>query len=462
VGSSRENLADDAPASTWLIEKLVPGGDGMARLADGRISFVSGGLPGDVVAPTTVSAKKSYVRAEAWSLERPSSLRVVPPCPIAARCGGCDWMALERSAQLEQKGAILREALERTAKFTKLPSSLSVVTAGPDLGYRARVRFHIDEAGAIGFFSRRSHALVEVPECAVCRPEINRALSALRGIDRGILRSFSEIEIRSGLDAGAGVALRFELRRGFAVSAKTRAALAELPHVVVTIAGEPGPARGGDQRLTLRGGVSVRAPSGAFTQVNPEINALLVAAIVDGARARGVARFCDLYAGVGNFALPLLAAGMTGVAVERDARAVRSAERAARENGLNGTFVADDAEHYLRRLHAARPSLEHRPRSARRRETAGAIFPPSEAEFDLVVLDPPRRGAKEALEHIVRLAPEHVAMCSCDPVTFARDLATLAHAGYELGDLSAYDMFPHTHHLEALAWMERKTNRPSP
>jgi 23S rRNA (uracil1939-C5)-methyltransferase len=431
-------LSGAAPEGCWHVEKLVPGGDGMARLEDGRVAFVSGAFPGDVVSPANIVAKKGYVRAEARSVVRPSPLRVEPACPIAARCGGCDWMALERAAQLEHKGLVLRDALERTGRFGNLPAVIPVAGAGPDLAYRARVRFHIDATGAIGFHAKKSHALVEVEHCLVCRPEIDRALTQLRKIDRRVLRMFSSVEVRSALE-GTAASLRFEVRPGSAPSAATRVALAALPkNIVVTIADEPEARSGGEQSLELPGGVRIRALPGVFTQVNPEVNALLVANVVDGARARGVARFCDLFAGVGNFTLPLLAAGMTGRAVERDARAVESARHAAQTAGLAaGEFVSADAAAYL------------------------AKIPVSEPPFDLVIMDPPRRGAKELLADIVRLVPRHVAMCSCDPVTFARDLATLAAAGYELGDVRGFDMFPQTHHLEALAWMERKAGRPS-
>jgi 23S rRNA (uracil1939-C5)-methyltransferase len=342
-------------------------------------------------------------------------------------------MTLERGAQVTHKAAILREALVRTGRFVDAPMPV-VVTAGPELGYRARVRFHIDSRGAIGFFAKRSHDLVEIDCCPVCRPEIERALSLLRSVDRRVLRSFSSIEMRSAL-RGSAVVVQLEPRPGHVVSAATRRALADLSgDVTVGIAGDGRKGASSEQVLSLPGGVLVGAGPGVFTQVNPDVNALLVAEIVAGAKAKGVARFCDLFAGVGNFALPLLVAGMSGVAVERDVRAVESGRRAAREAGLPAeAFVAEDAARFLAGL-----SQRDEP-------------------FDLMVVDPPRRGARDVLESIVRAAPRHIAMCSCDPVTFARDLASLVRSGYELGEVRGFDMFPQTHHLEALGWMERST-----
>src|ERR1041385_7529267 len=173
--------------ASWQIEKLVPGGDGMARLDDGRIGFASGTVPGDVIRPTEMVAKKGHARADAWDLVRPSALRVEPPCPVATRCGGGDWMALAHEEQGRQKSAILRQALERTGGFTDLPLELPIVTAGPGLGYRSRVAFHVDVEGRIGLYGRRSHDLVEMDDCPVCRPEIVRALHSLRRIPRSLL-----------------------------------------------------------------------------------------------------------------------------------------------------------------------------------------------------------------------------------------------------------------------------------
>jgi 23S rRNA (uracil1939-C5)-methyltransferase len=125
---------------------------------------------------------------------------------------------------------------------------------------------------------------------------------------------------------------------------------------------------------------------------------------------------------------------MVGISVERDARAVRCARRAAGELGLSQEgFVTGDAPAEIREL-------------ARRGE-----------EFDLVVLDPPRSGAKDVLDGVIRLAPPAIALCSCDPVTLSRDVGTLLRRGYRLEEVRGFDMFPHTHHLEALAWITRST-----
>jgi 23S rRNA (uracil1939-C5)-methyltransferase len=418
----------------------------MARLADGRVAFASGAFPGDVISPLDVRAKKGFVRAPRFRLVRPSAERVEASCPVVDRCGGCDWMRLGRASQNGGKAEILRQALTRTGGFTDLPEPISITAVGPPLGYRTRVRLHVDDRGSIGFFSRRSRELVEIERCPVCRPELDVALAALRRVPQDLMRPFAEIELRVA-DEPSRVSVRLSLRtRGRVGPVASRESASKNPIIDVAralsssdveldVAGAT-PGGDADQVFRLKNGVFLLAAPGVFTQVNWFVNDALVAAVLEGATKRGARRFCDAYAGVGNFALPLLAAGLSGAAIERDTRAVECARRAATAQGLDDTvFNAGDTGPFLRQ------ALRGRQR------------------FDLIVLDPPRRGASDVLSDVVALAPEHVLFCSCDPVTLARDLGTLARAGYRFEEVRGFDMFPETHHFETLAWMHRTPDR---
>jgi 23S rRNA (uracil1939-C5)-methyltransferase len=139
----------------------------------------------------------------------------------------------------------------------------------------------------------------------------------------------------------------------------------------------------------------------------------------------------DLYCGSGNFSLPLMAAGLRGVGVESSQHSVSAATQAAREQELQGRFVTDDAGRYVSRAFGESRSVE------------------------LIILDPPRSGVKQALAAMAQVASRHICMVSCDPVTFARDLRALSDAGFSVELLEAYDMFPQTHHVESLAWLTR-------
>jgi 23S rRNA (uracil1939-C5)-methyltransferase len=422
-----------AEGGEWVIEKLVPGGDALAHLSDGRVAFVTGAFPGDTIRPLAIEAKKGHVRATRFELVSESPDRVAPPCPVARTCGGCDWMALSWGAQRTHKEALLRDSLHRTGQIADLPEPIPFTAAGDDVRYRSRVRFQVDPEGNIGFFGRGSHTLVQVPGCLVCRPEIDAALVALRRVSKDALGAVSELEVRAAEGTPTLSVLLVPRIRGGAFPALKAIRAALGASAVVTVRGDERP-DDAVQRFALPGGAHLVAFPGVFTQVNWDVNVALVEQVVEGARARGVKTFLDAYAGAGNFSLPLLTTGMVGTSIERDPRAVECARRAAAEQGLPADgFVVGDAETEVRAL-----------------VRAGA-------EFDLVVLDPPRSGAKDVLSAVIRLSPRAIALCSCDPVTLARDLGTLLKSGYRLDEVRGFDMFPSTHHLEALAWIVRST-----
>jgi 23S rRNA (uracil1939-C5)-methyltransferase len=199
----------------------------------------------------------------------------------------------------------------------------------------------------------------------------------------------------------------------------------------VQLVAEPAPS-GGEQRYPLPGGVELWAPPSAFTQVNWAVNVELVRSVVARATSLGLRRFFDLYCGAGNFALPLLRAGLSGVAIDQSADAVDAARRAARAQQLDqGLFQSGDVLELLGALGARGERCE------------------------LAVLDPPRAGARAIAPLVAALAPRACALCACDPATAARDIATLEKAGYRLTSIEGFDMFPQTHHVELCAWLER-------
>jgi 23S rRNA (uracil1939-C5)-methyltransferase len=413
--------------SDWQIEKLVPGGSGFLRLSNGQGAFVSGALPGERIHVQQAEDHGGYLRATRWSLLEPSPDRVTPVCPVQSRCGGCDWMTLDYPAQLSAKVGILRDALTRTGRFESLPE-LAFVASDSPLAYRSRIRLHI-VGGRLGFFAHGSRELVEIPGCVVAQGELDSALRALRELLKphaAELAGLSELELRV-----APGEQRLSLRlipesRPVDVSSRLLAALGS--HFQVSIA-EQATNAALDQRFPLPGGVELRAPAAAFTQVNWSVNQRLVQAVLDGVSERAVLAFCDLYCGAGNFSLPLFARGLRGVGIEASKLAIAAAERAANEQQLRSArFVAADVR------------------------TALAQLPQGE-RFDLVILDPPRTGAREILPELIRRAPPYIAYCACDPVTLARDLRVLCDAGYVLEQVKGFDMFPQTHHFETLVWL---------
>lgn len=439
-GGDRRSVPKPADELTGLVvtvEKLVPGGAGLVRLEDRRIAFVDNATPGDELRIVRADRQRDLFRIHEYDVVTPGPDRVAPLCPVYAKCGGCDWMQLSTEGQRRAKVGIVTEALRRTAKI-ELEAEPALVTAGDATRYRARVRWHVNPKGKVGFFAPQSHRLEEIPGCLVCAPGLDEALASVRtagGRHGHALRTFLAIEgaVPAAVNGGATrrVALHFWPRDEFDgdLPEPARAFLDELRETYdVTLRGEPSVADD-DTHWTL-GDVTLRVPPGGFTQANWAVNEALIAHVVGGARTRGARTFLDVYCGSGNFTLPLAHAGLRGVGVETHAAAVAAARRAAADASLKHVeFRAGDAAVLVEK-------------SVR-----------DGARFDLVILDPPRAGAKDVLLPVIELKPPHLVIVACDPVTLARDLKTLTEGGFELAELTVFDMFPHTHHCETVAWL---------
>jgi 23S rRNA (uracil1939-C5)-methyltransferase len=417
------------PGVEVVIEKLIPDGVALGRLDDGRVVMLNGAAPGDRVALEEFSEKKGLIKAQRWALVLASSERVEPRCPVANECGGCDWMMLSDAEQQRSKLSLLQQALRRTAKISEYV--YGPLWAGElRHGYRSRVRMQL-VAGRIGFRRRSSHDVVEPAQCAVSEPALNDALSQLRQLAQkypGALDAFSEVELAA--DSQGGVALHFEPAEDAAPSVATHELMSELTALFQVSVGQVETGEPPFQRFDLVDGVYLLAPVGTFTQVNWEVNRAMIRELCDGVQQRGIKSFLDLYAGAGNFSLPLLSKGLKGVSVEAVRASAHAAREAARRQSLNGgRFWGRDA----------RRAVEALEREQRR--------------FDLVIIDPPRAGVKHGLLEMAALSSGWVVLCSCNPVTLARDLRTLLDEGYELEAMQPFDMFPQTHHLETLAWL---------
>jgi 23S rRNA (uracil1939-C5)-methyltransferase len=418
-------------AEQVVLERFVPGGRALGRLADGRALLVERAAPADRIEVHDVEAHADYVVAKQWRLLVASPERAEPACPWLESCGGCDWMHVDIDDQRRHKLDLVADALKRIGKLQS-PPPIRLLPAGPPLGYRNRIRFQIDAEGRVGFFSSQSHRMTEPDACAISDPRINAALTVLRRHARknpNLAAEFAYVEARAS-EYAPNVTLWFVRRTPekplATMTQRFVSALGRDLAVAVDGVGDPALF----QRYDLTSETFLYAPAGAFVQVNPAANRTLVETVRDGALSRGHASFADLYAGAGNFSLPLLAAGFTGVAIEQHLPSVLCARRAAREQGLDeSTFETGSVRDAAKRWIAA----------GRR--------------FDLVLADPPRAGIKQGLDAIARLAARHIAICSCNPSTLARDLAELERHGFEIEELLAVDMFPQTHHVEVLAWL---------
>jgi len=439
---SRSGPRRTSPAPEELLDELVTvrdlaaGGRGVARLADGRAVFVPRAFPGDVVRLESGRARGSFVEAERWVRVAAGPHDVAPVCADYGRCGGCDWMALSLEAQRRHKADIVRQSLLRVGRVPAERLGESVpIRAGQGLGYRQRIRLQL-EGRRLGYFAEGSRTLVEPQYCHVCSPELWDAVCAVRtlladeqAVPAAWLEDVGHIEIRM-LAESVRPALAVGCRDGAPAPRLLLRRLAEIGFTEAD-AGEP-------ERQRLTDEVYALLPPGGFVQVNAEMNAHLISEVLGIASGLQARTALDVFCGVGNFALPLASQGIETLGLERSAESVRHAARAAREQGLRATFRAGPADRLVSRL------------------------ADEGARFDLVIVDPPRAGAKGLAPLLARLARCALVMISCDPVTLARDVAALEGAGWQLTRILAVDMFPETHHVESLAEFRPASSPHSP
>lgn len=400
------------------MDRFAHGGEGIANGDDGRVHFVPGAFPGELVDAVEVQHKSRWSRVADVVILEPSAVRRAPTCPVAARCGGCPWMALEDDAQRQARRDVARGTLEHVGGLGSDTVEMPIHGAAA-LGFRVRVRLHHDGSGRVGFHRHGTHEVVPIDHCAVADPRLAPVIAALPKIlgdssGRAVHTVDLRVDDRGAINIGLGAATR--------PAAAMVAALERFGSVV------PLGGAGERQHFDLPGGVTLRPSPGAFVQVNREVNQLLVGAVVDGARARGAQTFVDLYCGAGNFSLSLAAHGLSGRGYEGSALAVDDASYAADRAGL-GAKVRFEAQD----LDALPPALPAAP--------------------DLLVVDPPRAGAPGLGRWVEQLRPEHIALVSCDPATLGRDVRALRALGCVIESAAAFDMFPQTPHVETLVWL---------
>jgi 23S rRNA (uracil1939-C5)-methyltransferase len=375
------------------IEKLVYGGDGLARV-EGRVMLMPYVLPGERASVEP----QGDLRATLLDVEEPSPQRTTPGCPYFGTCGGCHYQHANYDYQVEQKVAILREVMRRVGKF-EAPEHIHRIT-GPEWQYRNRSQFHIRD-GKLGYLKAGSHELVAIEKCPISSPRINECIQALNRMlrDRRFPSFVSEIEVfTSETETQLNV---LQTSRPIAKSFFDWAS-DEIPGYV------SGP-------ITYQG---FRVSYKSFFQVNRFLVDQLVDAAIGDAQG---ASALDLYAGVGLFSWPL-------------------AEHFERVTAVESSLAAvGDLLHNVPKVVAARASVDE--------HLATQVEAP-----DFVLADPPRAGlGKHAVRHLLRLKPKQINIVACDPATLARDLSPLLSGGYELRDMTLVDLFPQTYHLETIA-----------
>lgn len=440
------------------VERLVNGPGSMAHAADGRVVFLDDGLPGERVRAQVQSEHKGFLRARVVrALDPPSVERRSPPCEVVALCGGCPWQALEYPAQVEAKSdLVVREVTRATGAA---PDDVPAPIVGPEWRSRHRIRLGVKVRAhgepLVGYRGRGAHEIVPIEDCVIAREDLASALPLARLVAAEV-KSVREIEL--SVDDASGIRVR-------ASCAQTRAPEVDAIHGAVSErarsvdfgggraryagivlessdASHPWRVEAGnvDQTIQVSPELAIRVPVGAFTQVNADLNARLVEAVVEAVACGPDRRVVDLFCGAGNFSLPLARAGATVVGLDSDARAIDAASAEASAQGLavRTRFEVGSAE----------------------LETVARLL--EGAEVDALVLDPPRAGAAAALPAILAARPPVLVYVSCDIATFGRDARRIVEAGWGFSSLRLIDLTPQTYRAEVLGVFRLTWERGSP
>ncbi len=482
----QENLQAAAPADKpalpegWLeITSIDLDAQGVARKPDGKVVFIDGALPTEIVSAQTTRRKNQWEQAQLTEIHRESPLRVQPRCPHfglhAGACGGCKMQHLEPAAQVAVKQRVLEDNLWHLGKV-KAENLLRPI-AGPAWGYRYRGRLsvrYVHKKGEVlvGFHERKSRYVADIRECHVLPPHVSALLLPLRALIHGMeaRETCPQIELACGDQVTALVLRHLEplsasdllLLREFALRHSTDGQVIQWwlqpkgPDTVHLLDTEPAPAPL-SYALPDFGIVHPFKPTD-FTQVNPHINRVLVARALRLLAVQQDERVIDWFCGLGNFTLPLATQAREVLGIEGSealvARSRQNLERNQQSRGLAPTsFVA-------RNLFEMTPDML----VADGQADKWLVDPPREGAFALAKaladLHQSRIGAEGAAPLTPGQAawtpPQRIVYVSCNPATLARDAGLLVHqAGYRCTAAGVVNMFPHTAHVESIAVFER-------
>ncbi len=419
----------------------------------GKVIFVDGALPGEQVSFQSYRRKPKWEAATVTAVHRESVLRVAPTCAHFGVCGGCAMQHLEAGAQVAVKQRVLEDDLSHIGKVK--PEMVLRPLAGPSWGYRYRARLsvrNVRKKGTVlvGFREKKSPYVADMERCHVLPPPVSALLLPLRALigALSIVDQVPQIELAVGEgDGDGGLAIVLVLRVMAPPSDVDLHLLREFAdrHQIQWWLQPKGPdtahpfypERAPLQYSLPEFGVRMPFKPTDFTQVNHQINRVLVARALRLLDVRPDERVADLFCGIGNFTLPLATQARAVVGIEGSEALVQRAGANAALNGLDGK-----TEFQCRNLF----------------EFDAADWA-ALGRFDKLLIDPPRDGASAVCAALAAadaaLKPRRIVYVSCNPATLARDAGVLVHeAGYRLKQAGVINMFPHTAHIESIAVFE--------
>lgn len=414
------------------IESLAFGGAGIAK-KDGKVFFVREGLPKDLVEIKIIKDKKNYAEAVISKIIEPSPDRVEPNCPVFKLCGGCQLQSLSYPEQLRQKEHILKETLGRLGGLHDV--LVEPITPSPkEFRFRNKVTlsaWFYKGKWHIGYNQKGTNRKVSIEACPISDEIVDKTIARISSVVSSLSDPhfpLDKIHISSNGVRSQTTLVPVHNRKGDTLKTLHRHLKRheETENVSIAGIGET------EFEFSILGNKFITAPS-AFTQVNSDINESMINTVLEWAELDNETTVLDLYSGIGNFSIPLAQKAAEVLGVEISKNSVKYAKRNAELNSLKNIVFQNASS-----------------------EDAVQILNEQEEVFDLVVLDPPREGAKDVIEGLVGLSPKKIIYVSCDPATLARDLKKFCELGYEVLKIKPFDMFPQTFHIESVSLLVKE------
>ena len=401
-----------------LLTTLTYGGEAMGRLDDGRAVFTPFGLPGERVRVRLTEEKRNFARGEIVGLLDPSPQRIVPRCKHFGVCGGCHYQHLPYAEQLKAKTGILRDQLARIGKIEN-PPVREMVASPQSWNYRNHVQFHLTEEGKLGYVRADVPTVFSISECHLPEGVLNAIWPQLE-FEPGT--NVERVSLRAGKDADSMLILESTSPEAPELEIE---AYISVVHVfeenTVVVAGN-------DYIFIPVLGRDFRVSATSFFQVNTAMAEKMVQHLLAHVAMTPSSTLLDVYCGAGLFSAFLASKFERLIGIE-------SSPSACEDFAFN-LDEFDNVELY--------------------EGLAEEVIPHLEAKPDVVLVDPPRAGLeKRVVDGILKLEPNVIAYVSCDPSTLARDSARLINGGYRLKDVTPFDLFPQTYHIESISLFEK-------
>jgi 23S rRNA (uracil1939-C5)-methyltransferase len=487
VTPGTQEPAEALPEGWLRVKSLDLEAQGVAHRPDGKVVFIDGALPFEVVSAQIHRSKSSFEKGTLSAIHQESSQRVRPTCPHFGlhdgACGGCKMQHLHPAAQVAVKQRVLEDNLWHIGKVK--PDNILRPIEGPAWGYRYRARLsvrHVRKKGAvlIGFHERKSRYVADMKECHVLAPHVSAMLLPLRALVESMdaLETLPQLELAmgdmsptAGAEGGQGEVVALVLRHMEPLSTGDLEKLRQFaaahpglqwwlqpkgPDTIHRLDELPGHETAALAYHLPDFGITMPFRPTDFTQVNPHINRVLVSRALGLLAVKKTERVIDWFCGLGNFTLPLATQAREVLGIEgAESLVVRSRENLRlnieRKQAVAPMLSSLAATHFVaRNLFDMTPELLA-----------------ADGNADKWLVDPPREGAFALVQALAALhqqpglapgwtPPQRIVYVSCNPATLARDAGVLVlEGGYRCTDAGVVNMFPHTAHVESMAVFER-------